>query len=192
MVSKKSSGRSVPNVSAAASKKQAKPSSVLRSAFSPSKFQLSLFASVIQALDSQQLRIHDTNSGRLRCEHTPQRTHITCLDWGFFGSGNRNNHQEPSKKKRKKLAGSINGSHADHGDTVVAFGTNHSEIQLFSPAEAKVVATLKGAHAHGIRDFKFKDHGSSFEAWSLDGDGKIVQWDLRNGTSLRCANFDIQ
>ena len=68
---------------------------------------------------------------------------------------------------------------------MVAFGTDHSEIHLYSPAEAKIVAVLKGSHSHGIKDFKFKEHGISFEAWSVDGDGKLVQWDLRNGTGSR-------
>ena len=90
------------------------------------------------------------------------------------------------------MNGNVNGSHADHGDIVVAFGTNHSEIRLFSPAEAKGVSTLKGAHAHGIKDFKFKDYGVSFEAWSLDGDGKLVEWNLRDGTSSRWECYKMR
>ena len=68
---------------------------------------------------------------------------------------------------------------------VVAFGTSGSEIQMFSPSEAKVVRVLKGGHSQGVRDFKFKHPESSVEAWSLGGDGKLVQWNLRDGVNIR-------
>src|ERR1700761_7811474 len=78
-------------------------SSILKSAFSPSRLQLSLFASVIQGFESQHLRIHDTNIGRLRCEHAAGAgTKITSLDWGHYGTSYRDQHSQSSKKKRKR------------------------------------------------------------------------------------------
>ena len=68
---------------------------------------------------------------------------------------------------------------------MVAFGTTDSDIHMFSPSEAKVIGVLDRVHSKGIRDFKFTAHGESAEAWSSGGDGKLVQWNLRKGTSIR-------
>ncbi len=78
-----------------------------------------------------------------------------------------------------------NGSNSNPGDVVLAFGTSDSEINLFSTTSAKIVGVLKGAHTKGIRDFKFTDGGRSQEGWSVGGDGKLVQWNLLKGTSIR-------
>ena len=122
-------------------------------------------------------------SGRLKCEHTPPQTSITCLDWGYYGSS-RQDEERPSKKKRRKLKES-----QDHGErggeVVVALGTDRSEIQMFSPADSRVLATLRGGHMHGVRDFKFKEHGMASEAWSIGGDDKLVQWSLNDASSVR-------
>ena len=88
--------------------------------FSP--LQLSLFASVVQSLDSDLLRIHDTVSGALQCEHRPQRTKITCLDWGY--ADERHNGPENPRKKKRKLD-QVNGTSAAHGDVAVGLGTSH-------------------------------------------------------------------
>lgn len=93
-----------------------------------------------------------------------------------------NHHQ--SKKKRKRNH-EVNGEAG--GDVVVAFGTSDSEIHMFSLAEDKVVGKLHGAHTQGIRDFKFTNGKDAAEGWSLGGDGKLAQWDLRTGTSTRCV-----
>jgi U3 small nucleolar RNA-associated protein 5 len=158
-------------------------SSILRAAFSPSEYQLALFASVIQGLDAQHLRIHDVNTGRLQCEHAlgPKET-VTSLDWGYFGGKNR----DQSKKKRKRgsdVNGAVDG--LDQGDVVVAIGTSSSDIRMFSPSEDKIVGTLTGAHDKGIKDFKFTTEKPAQEAWSIGGDNKLVQWDLRTGQSVR-------
>jgi U3 small nucleolar RNA-associated protein 5 len=71
------------------------------------------------------------------------------------------------------------------GNVAIAFGTHDSKIEIFSPSEAKLVGTLKDIHTQGIRDFKFVDHGLHAEAWSVGGDGRLVQWDLKNGEALR-------
>ena len=162
-------------------------SSILRSSFCPSFFQLSLFASVIQGLDSQHLRIHDTITGRLRCEHAiGSKAAVTCLDWGYYGENHRDRHHQEANKKRKRRE-LVNGATSNEkaGDVVLAFGISDSEIQLFSPAEAKPVGTLKGTHTQGIRDFKFVDHGLHAEGWSVGGDGRLVQWDLKKGVAIR-------
>ncbi|CEJ62369.1 hypothetical protein PMG11_10870 [Penicillium brasilianum] len=162
-------------------------SSILRAAFSPSEYQLALFASVIQGLDAQHLRIHDVNTGRLQCEHAlgPKET-VTSLDWGYFGGKNR----DPSKKKRKRgsdVNGAVEG--LDQGDVVVAIGTSSSDIRMFSPSEDKIVGTLTGAHDKGIKDFKFTAEKPAQEAWSIGGDNKLVQWDLRTGQSVRTIHL---
>ena len=191
MAGKKASKRTVPNTSSGAalppssSAHKTGPSSILHAAFVPSFFQLSLFASVVPALDADRLRVHDIVSGALRCEHTPQRTKITCLDWGYHGA--RPQHADASRKKRRKLVQANGAGSSTHGDVVVALGTNRSEVELYSPAEAKVVGTLKGAHARGIVNFKFQDYGKSGRAWSLGGDEKLVEWDVMKRTIIRCV-----
>ena len=63
---------------------------------------------------------------------------------------------------------------------------------MFSPTEAKVVGTLKGTHAQGIRDFKFAQREEVREGWSLGGEGNLVQWDLRKGTSIRYYSKQVR
>ncbi|KAL4909067.1 hypothetical protein BDW74DRAFT_77079 [Aspergillus multicolor] len=159
-------------------------SSILRAAFAPSDYQLALFASVIQGLEGQNLRIHDTNTGRLQCEHVlGTKELITSLDWGHYGG-----RRDQSKKKRKR-ASDVNGTaDLDQGDVVVAFGTNTSDIRMYSPTEDKIVGTLAGGHTGGVKDFKFtadKPH----EGWSIGGDNKLVQWDLVTGQRTKVISL---
>jgi U3 small nucleolar RNA-associated protein 5 len=191
MVSKKNFKATASKVSsktdlAASSRTQvANKSSVLQTAFSPSWLQLHWFASVIKGLDSQHLRIHDTATGRLCCHHAiTSKGTVSCLDWGSYrqsyGDG-----QAPSKKRKRD--GLVNGSELGKGtDVVIAYGTSDSEIKIFSPAQARIVGALGGVHTQGIKDFKFSnDRGKCPEGWSVGGDGKLVQWDVRKGTSIR-------
>ncbi len=189
MVSKKSSRgpqsqiSSATSLATASNTQAANKSSIFRSSFSPSYFQLALFASVIQGFDSQHVRIHDTLSGRLRCDHAiGSKASITALDWGYYGAKHGDLDQSLFKKKRKR-GQEVNGE--TRTNVVLALGTSHSVIQMFSPTENKVVGTLQGAHTGGIKDFKFTHHKASAEAWSLGGDGKLVQWDMRTGLSTR-------
>lgn len=55
---------------------------------------------------------------------------------------------------------------------------------MFSPPEAKIVGKLSGAHERGIKDFKFSGE-EYLEGWSIGGEGKLVQWDLRTENALR-------
>ncbi|KAE8392048.1 Dip2/Utp12 family-domain-containing protein [Aspergillus alliaceus] len=165
-------------------------SSILKASFAPSEYQLSLFASVIQGLDAQHLRIHDTNTGRLQCEHVlgPKET-VTSLDWGYY-PGRQKDRDQQSKKKRKRQSdvnGAIHG--LDQGDVVVAFGTSASDIRMYSPTEDKIVGTLVGAHDEGVNDFKFTLNKPAQEGWSVGGDNKLVQWDLRTGKSTKIINL---
>lgn len=154
-------------------------SSILRAAFSPSEYQLALFASVIQGLDSQHLRIHDIHTGALQCEHAvAPKESITSLDWGFLHS-----QRDQQNKKRKRKSG-VNGA-ADDKSAVVAFGTSSSDIRMFSPAEDKVLYTLAGVHDGGIKDFKFTVGQSTSHGWSIGGDNRLVQWDLLTRQSIR-------
>ncbi|KAL5343729.1 Dip2/Utp12 family-domain-containing protein [Aspergillus crustosus] len=160
-------------------------SSILKAAFAPSDYQLALFASVIHGLDGQNLRIHDTNTGRLQCEHVlgPKEL-VTSLDWGHYTS-----RREQAKKKRKRnsdVNGTIDG--LDQGDAVVAFGTNTSDIRIYSPIEDTIVGILTGGHTGGVRDFKFTVDRPQ-EGWSIGGDNKLVQWDLTTGQKTRTINL---
>jgi U3 small nucleolar RNA-associated protein 5 len=161
-------------------------SSILRSAFSPSEYQLALFASVIQGLDAQHIRVHDVNTGRLRCEHAvgPKEV-ITSLDWGTLPGDRPRDRDTHSKKKRKRSSG-VNGATDgfDSLDAVVAFGTSTSDIRFYSPSEDKVISVLSDAHEGGVKDFKFTAQ-RSHEGWSIGNDNKLVQWDLRTSQKIR-------
>ncbi|KAL9028112.1 MAG: hypothetical protein Q9196_003474 [Gyalolechia fulgens] len=185
----KVSAAAAPAISASTT--SAGKSSILRSSFAPSHFQLALFASVIQGFDSQQLRIHDTTTGRLRCEHAiGTKATISCLDWGYYGEGYREEHRKDSIKKRKRtehVNGIVPTDKAQH--VVLAFGTSDSEIHLYSPTAGKVVGLLKDLHTQGIRDFRFADAGRQSDGWSIGGNGKLVHWDLRKGRSTRSISL---
>ncbi|KAI4094280.1 MAG: hypothetical protein LQ344_002359 [Seirophora lacunosa] len=164
-------------------------SSILRSSFAPSVFQLALFASVIQEFDSQRLRIHDTTTGRLRCEHAiASRATITCLAWGYHGRNTWEHYRKEPEKKRKRTGQANGTTPTDNArDVVLAFGTSDSKIQLYSPAAASIIGVLEDAHTQGVRDFSFVDAGRCPEGWSIGGDGKLVQWDLRTGKNIRAS-----
>jgi U3 small nucleolar RNA-associated protein 5 len=189
MVSKKHTAKATSNISSKASlSTSAAPksasSSILRSAFSPSRFQLSLFASVIQGLESEQLRLHDTVSGALKHEHVvPRGSHITCLDWGFYGSAYRIGDEHPSKKRKKtnELANGV----SDNATEVIAFGTSTSDIHFYSPSASRIVTTLVGGQLQGIVDFKFVNSGVDSDAWSLSGDGQLIQWNTKKASKLK-------
>ncbi|KIX96251.1 uncharacterized protein Z520_08029 [Fonsecaea multimorphosa CBS 102226] len=184
---RKDAQKSVSKISSASSPAVAagvntRKSSVLKSAFAPSQLQLHLFASVIQSFDVHQLRIHDTNTGRLRSQHeTRAGSKITCLDWGYYGAAYRERQQSASKKKRKRESESTDGA-------VLAYGTNSSQICMFSPAEGRIVGTLSGGHERGVKDFKFSrtdyQHG-----WSIGEDARLLEWDLAKDQPIRTINL---
>ncbi|MCJ1271997.1 Small subunit (SSU) processome component [Lobaria immixta] len=193
MVSKKSSRGAASKVSSSAAPasssatQTASKSSILKSLFLPSRYQLSLFASIIQGLDSQHVRVHDTSTGKLRCEHAiGSKATINCLDWGYYGNTHRDQHVQESGKKRKRRK-ETNGHDVETNarDIVLAVGTSDSEINLYSVTKAKIVKVLKGPHTQGIKDFKFTVGGRTQEGWSIGGDGKFIHWDLLKGTILR-------
>lgn len=178
---------SATNPSASSATTTTSTSSILRSSFAPSHFQLRLFASVIQGLDSQHLRIHDITTGRLQCEHAiASRASITCFDWGYRTRESSDGHVLESKKKRKRKESSNgNSSSGNARDIVLAFGTSDSQIFLFSSKEAKIVGVLKEGHTQGVRDFKFIDDGLQDRGWSAGGDGTLVEWGIKAGKTLR-------
>ena len=169
-----------PKVSAGAAvtASNTRKSSVLKSAFAPSQFQLHLFASVIQSFDSHQLRIHDTASGRLRSQHE-SKSQITSLDWGYYGAAYRERHQ--SKKKRKRDQNNSDGA-------VVAYGTSTAQICMFSPAEGRIVGALAAGHERSIKDFKFAPADYLY-GWSIGEDAKLVQWNLAKDQAIRSVLF---
>lgn len=191
MVSKKHSKATASKISskadlAASSKTQvANKSSLLLSVFSPSQYELRWFASVIQVFDSQHLRIHDTATGRLCCDHAiTSKATITCLHWGSYGKTQSGREVSSKKRKRDSL---VNGLGQEKGaDVVLAYGTSDSEIKFYSPAKAAIVASLDGIHTQGIKVFRFSSgEGKPAQGWSVGGDGKLVQWDIWKGTSIR-------
>ena len=176
VMSRKSTAAATSKVSAppATSSSSTQKSSILKSSFAPSRFQLRLFASVIQSFESQQLRIHDTNTSRLRCVHSAKpNAKINCLDWGLYSKAK-------SKSRRSSKKSNIDANE----DVVVAYGTSESEVCMLSPVEGKLVGNLTGGHERGVYDFKFSQHQSN-EAWSIGGDSTLVQWDLKANQPVR-------
>lgn len=156
--------------STASSGASASKSSILKSSFAPSSFQLRLFASVIQSFESQQLRIHDISTGRLRCQYAAKPgQRITCLDWGHS----------------KSLAnGTASKRNTASNDVLLAYGTSTSEICLFAPAEGRIVGELSGLHERGISDFRFSQ-ANPRHGFSLGEDGKLIQWDIDGRNAIR-------
>ena len=162
-------------------------SALLKSSFAPSRFQLSLFASVIQGLESDHLRIH-TTAGKLRCDHSlGSRVSVTCLDWGHYHSGNQYDpsSQDFNRKRKRHDLSNGNSKNGDPSNFVLAYGTSQSDVQFFSPHEAKIVGSLTGGHTGGIQAFKFVDDGEHDLAWSSGGDGKLIQWNTKKAKILR-------
>lgn len=182
MVSKKSSRGPASKISSAAipttNAQGVRSSSILLSAFTPSKLQLSLFASVIQAFDSQHLRVHDIHTGRLKCDHAlAAGVKVHSLDWRPREPNRVAKHGRSSNNNRKRSAPNGVPADVDEAEAVVAFGTSESDVQLFSVDDSRLISTLSGGHDRGISDFKFTGDKPS-EGWSIGGDGKLVQWDV--------------
>jgi U3 small nucleolar RNA-associated protein 5 len=152
------------------------------SAFSPPAQRLSLYASVVLGLDAHRLRIHDTNTGRLRCEHSFEKgLHINSLAWGSLPSKDK----KSAKKKRKKLSNGTGASEEEAKNAVIAAATSKGTIILFSPSEGAVVGVLEGEHVAGVRCFVFSEEEG--RGWSCGQDGKLVEWDIGRKISLRYA-----
>ncbi|KAI5801851.1 Dip2/Utp12 family-domain-containing protein, partial [Pyronema domesticum] len=150
------------------------------SAFSPASLKLSLYASVILGLDAYRLRIHDTNTGRLRCEHVFEKgVSVNSLEWGTLPSKDKKN----SKKKRKRLSNATGASEDDAKTAVVAAATSTGSVILFSPSEGAVVGILEGEHIAACKSFVFSDEEG--KGWSCGVDGKLVEWDLERKLAVR-------
>lgn len=157
-------------------------SALLTSAFSPSYLRISLFASTILGLDAQRLRIHDTATARLRCEHTFEKgIWVNSLAWGSLPTSDD---RTGAKKKRKRIS-ATNGDDAAGLAAVIAIATNRNSILLFSPSEGAVVGALDGGHIGEVRQFVFSGEAEEGKGWSCGSDGKLVEWDLRRKITLR-------
>lgn len=173
---KKSTGTAPRTSTSASTSNPSQKSSILKSAFAPSRFQLRLFASVIQSFESQQLRIHDTSTSRLQCQHAAKAgTRINCLAWGRYSHVDSSTQTSSSGKKRKKTS--------EQQDVVIAYGTNQSEICMLAPAEGKLVGQISGIHDGGIKSCAFSEDDKSI--WSIGGDNKLIQWNLKSSTVSR-------
>lgn len=187
MAKKASTAGDASKKSTATSSSRRQKSSILKSAFAPCAYQLDLFASVIQAFDCQHLRIHDFNNGRLQCNHRlGAGTRINSLDWGFYGPDFRDQNEQKPKRKRKRDHESREFIAANAKNAVVALGTSNSDVQMFSPAKGKVVGKLSGIHERGVNDFRFVS-GDCLWGWSIGGDGRVAQWNLKSNQAVRSA-----
>ena len=189
MVSKSSSRQTAPSTSSKSASRTAQngTSSILKTSFCPSALQLSLFASVIQSLDTHQLRIHDTLTGELKCEYSPPREHITCINWASCGHRTNFSGSQPAKKKRRRQE-AVEGANGNNG-AVIAIGTKRNYIELFSPFESKIVGVLNPAHDSGTQDFKCQHYGSGSQACSLGLDGSLILWDLSAKVQVRYGSL---
>lgn len=172
----KSKPQKASHLSAKLSTAAASAQALTVSAFSPPALHLSLFASVVLGLDAYRLRVHDTNTGRLRCEHIFEKgVSINSLAWGIMPSKDK----KTTKKKRKRLS---NGAEEEDKNAVIAAATSRGSVILFSPAEGAVVGVLEGEHVGAVKSFVFTEEA---RGWSCGVDSKLVQWDLARKISLR-------
>ncbi|KAA8895649.1 Dip2/Utp12 family-domain-containing protein [Sphaerosporella brunnea] len=152
---------------------------ITASAFSPPALRLSLYASVALGLDAYRLRIHDTNTGRLRCEHSFEKgLQINSLSWGSLPPKEK----KSAKKKRKKLSNGADAAEETAKNAVVAAATNKGTIILFSPSEGAVVGVLEGEHVAGVQCFVFSEEEG--RGWSCGQDAKLVEWHIARKNSL--------
>lgn len=157
-------------------------STLLTSAFSPPYLHLGLFASTILGLDAHRLRIHDTTTARLRCEHTFEKgVSVNSLAWGSLPAVDD---RKGAKKKRKRVS-ATNGEDPAGLTAIVAIATSKGTVLLFSPSEGAVVGTLEGGHIGEVRQFVFSGEAEEGKGWSCGVDGKLVEWDLRRKISMR-------
>ena len=160
-------------------------SSILNCSFCPSRFQLSLFASIIRGLDSEHLHIQDTQIDRIRSnERLSPSESVTCIDWGYYHGGHQSLPLQGVNKKRKRS------DHTNADDVCLALGTSSSQIHFYSAANGELLGVLRDGHAHGIRDFKFIGDRSKPQGWSLGGDSKLVQWDLKSNILIRSVGME--
>ncbi|TGZ79670.1 NUC189-domain-containing protein [Ascodesmis nigricans] len=143
------------------------------SAFSPPSFHLSLFASVVLGLDAYRLRIHDTNTGRLKSEHVFEAgVRVNSVSWVALPAQDR----KSSKKRRRKE------EEEEVKNAVVAVTTNKGTVVLYGAAEGAVEGVLEGSHVGEVVAFIADKEG---RGWSAGVDGKLVEWDLAKKTALR-------
>lgn len=186
MVQKKPSvpSRANTNHSAHLSTKLATSSTspLLTSAFSPANLHLSLFASTILGLDAHRLRIHDTTTGRLRCEYTFEKgLSVNSLAWSSLSSSDD---RKGAKKKRKRVS-ATNGEDITGLTSIVAAASSKGSILLFSPSEGMVIGILEGGHIGEVRQFIFSGEAEEGKGWSCGVDGKLVEWDVRRKITMR-------
>lgn len=160
-------------------------SSIILSSFSPTYLRLSLFASTILGLDSQRLRIHDTLTGKLRCEYAFDKGAVcNSLTWGTLATEDYDGDGKSKKhKKRKRLSSTDGDSMKSGGTAILALGMNKGSILLYSPTEGALVGSLDGGHIGETTCFKFAR--KSVKGWSCGTDGKLVEWDLKRKIPLR-------
>lgn len=167
-------------------------SSILLSSFSPSYLRLALFASTILGLDSQRLRVHDTLTGKLRCEYAFDKGAVcNSLVWGALPTEGYDDDGKSKKQKKRKRLNSTDGDNMESGGTIIlALGMNKGSILLYSPTEGALMGSLDGGHIGEVTCFKFAR--KSVKGWSCGTDGKLVEWDMKRKIPLRyCQNTSM-
>jgi hypothetical protein len=159
---------------------------LLTSAFSPSRFRLSLFASTILGLDAHRLRIHDFSTNKLCCETTlGNGIAINSLTWGTISPLV----EEEEKKNRKKRKRNKGEGVSEAPTVIIAATTNVSSVLLYSPTEGRTLAALEGGHLGEVKQFVFSDgKAQGKRGWSAGADGKLIEWDLRRKVAIRYAH----
>ena len=172
--------------STSASTKNSNKSSILRSLFSPAGLPGCFYASVIQGIESQHIRIHDATSGLLRCEHAIKpKTVIRSLDWGLYGHGSKDKQHAERRRKRKRSESGHDESSGQAGSGVaLAFTTSDFQVQFLSIG-GSIEGSLRGDPLENVQDFRFQDLGRESRGWTLGAGGKIAQWNLQDGKCIR-------
>ncbi|RPA87200.1 NUC189-domain-containing protein [Ascobolus immersus RN42] len=162
-------------------------SSIKRASFSPSNLRLDLFASLIDGIDSQRLRIHDASTGRLRCEYAFEKG-LTCnsIAWNTVGGDDG----KKQRKKRKRTGDELNDTAS--GKALVALAVSNGNILLYSPGDNELVGTLANGHVGAAYDFAFSTDIESTTAWSCGADGKLVEWNWKSQEILRSVPLPEQ
>ncbi len=124
--------------------------STLFNAFSPSG---DYFAIVHRPASSCILRIHETVTSTLRCEHAIESAAVSSLSWINFpvdlDGSIPGDAASPTKKRKKKSSGVPSTSAFSHW--LVAIGLANGAVELYSPEHSAIVKRLDCPRARSMQ-----------------------------------------